>query len=130
MEATKSKPSHTKLHERIASVERRLENRRTRLLDDARESALAVNDSASKMIPVAAAIGAGVVALLVARRFTPRARRLRYYEELRDARSPDPRRGVRWASLAGLAGTVFRIATSPQVRGIVRNLREGRQRRY
>lgn len=130
MEATKTKPSHAKLHERIASVERRLENRRTRLLEDARESTLAASEAATKVIPIAAAVGAGVVALLVARRFTPKARRMRHYDELREARFPEARRGVRWASLAGLAGTAFRLATSPQLRGIVKNLRERRNHRY
>ena len=129
---TKTKPdkaSHSDLHERIASVERRLENRRTRLLEDARETTQAAGQAATKVVPIAAAAGAGLLAMYLMRRRKPAPRYVRYdeYGYVPDA---DQRRRVRWASLAGIVGTVIRIATSPQFRAIVHNFAERRRRGY
>jgi hypothetical protein len=131
METTKTRPhkatpSHTALHARIASVERRLENRRTRLLEDAQEAGSAASQTASRVLPLAAALGAGALALYLTRRRTHRPA----YAAFADA-GPDAttRRGVRWASILGILGTVLRIATSPQLRAILHNLNE-RRRRY
>jgi hypothetical protein len=120
-----SKPSHAELHDRIASVERRLEHRRARLLDDARESAQAASSAATKVIPIAAAAGAGLLALYLTRRRPAAQRYARYAYDDFD-RGVDQRRRVRWASLAGIVGTAIRIATSPQVRAILQQLRERR----
>ena len=127
MEATKSKPSHAELHDRIASVERRLERRRARLIDDVRESTDAAGHAATKVVPIAAALGAGLLAMYLTRRRTPKPRTIRYDDE-RYIPESDQRRGVRWASIAGLVGTAIRIATSPQLRAILHNLRERRAR--
>jgi hypothetical protein len=131
MEATKTKPkpSHADLHDRIATVERRLEHRRARLLDDVRESTDAASTAATKAIPIAAALGAGLVAMYVMRQRTPKARLERYYDELDEARNVNQRRGVRWASLAGIVGTLFRIATHPQVRAVLQQFVERRRGR-
>jgi hypothetical protein len=127
MEATKTKPSHSEFHDRIASVERRLERRRARLLDDVRESTDAAGQAATKLVPIAAALGAGLLAMYLTRRRTHKPRYLRYDDE-RYVPESDQRRGVRWASLAGLVGTIIRVATSPQFRAIVQNFRERRAR--
>lgn len=121
-----SKLSHAALHDRIAWVERRLARRRSRLLDTARESAAAASRTATKFLPLAAALGAGLVALYFTRRRShPRsysAYRARYVD-------PPPRRAVRWASLAGILGSVVRIATSPQLRALWYGYRRARDRR-
>lgn len=122
-----SKLSHAALHDRIAWVERRLERRRSRLLDTARESAAAASRTATKFLPIAAALGAGLVALYFTRRRRPLPRsysayRARYAD-------PVPRRAVRWASLAGILGSVVRIATSPQLRALWYGYRRAKERR-
>jgi hypothetical protein len=122
---TKPAPNHAELHERIAAVERRLEHRRARLIEDARESTHAASQAATKVIPIAAALGAGLVALYLTRRRSPSARYPRNDYDTYD-RSAGTRRGVRWASIAGIIGTAIRIGTSPQVRAIIQHLRERR----
>jgi len=128
MQATKTrdKLDRSELTDRIATVERRLENRRARLLEDARESAHAASDAASKVLPIAAAAGAGLLAFYLIRGRRSSARRAyRRYDDWDGAATP--RRRVRWASIAGLLGTAVRIGTSPQFRAIVQNLRERRR---
>ena len=127
METTKTKPDRGEINDRIAVVEQRLERRRTRLLEDLRESRDAAGQAANKAVPLAAAVGAGVLAMYLMRRRESRPRAIRYADE-RYVPESDQRRRVRWASLAGLVGTAIRIATSPQLRAIVQNLRERRGR--
>ncbi len=120
-----NKLSHSELHERIAAVERRLERRRARLLEDARESAVAASHTATKVVPIAAALGAGLVALyFTRRRSTPRT-----YSAFRAQHADPPRRGLRWAQLVGIIGSAVRIGTSPQVRAFWHGYRRARQRR-
>lgn len=127
---TKPKPSHAELHDRIASVERRLENRRARFLEDARESTQAAGHAATKVIPIAAAAGAGLLAFYLLKGRRSSRRHARYaYDYDGDDRRADQRRGVRWASIAGILGTAIRIGTSPQLRAIIDNLRERRRTR-
>jgi hypothetical protein len=116
---------HADLNDRIARVEQRLERRRARLLADAGETVDAATDTAAKMLPLAAAVGAGLAALwLVRKRSAPRTLgTFRPHE-------PDPqRRRVRWAQIAGILGSAIRIGTSPQARSLWHNLR-ARRRRY
>jgi hypothetical protein len=119
-----TKLSHSELHDRIAAVERRLERRRARLLDDARESTAAASQTATKVLPLAAALGAGLLALyFTRRRSTPRS-----YSAYRARYADPPRRGVRWAQLVGIIGSAVRIGTSPQVRAFWHGFRRARQR--
>lgn len=120
-----SKLSHSALHDRIAAVEQRLERRRARLLDDARESTAAAAQTATKVVPIAAAVGAGLLALY----FTRRHSRPRSYGAYRAQYADPPRRGVRWAQLVGIVGSAVRIGTSPQVRAFWHGFRRARQRR-
>ena len=127
-----SKSSHAGLHGRIAAVERRLERRRTRLFDDASESTFAASQAATKVVPVAAAVGAGLVALyLMKRRATPppppRYSEYRAFREHLDADSS--RRGLRWAQILGLVGTAVRVGSSPQLRAFWHGFQRARQRR-
>ena len=121
-----SKLSHSALHDRIALVERRLERRRVRMLEDASETASAARQSATKFVPLAAALGAGLVAFyFMSRRVAPpsySAYRAQYH-------NPPPRRSVRWAQLIGIIGSAVRIGTSPQVRAFWHGYRRARQRR-
>jgi hypothetical protein len=120
-----NKLSHATLHDRIATVERRLERRRARLLEDASETASAARQSATTLVPIAAALGAGLVALYwMRRRSVPR------YSAYRAQYAPPPtRRAVRWAQLIGIIGSAFRIGTSPQVRAFWHGFQRARQRR-
>jgi hypothetical protein len=120
-----TKLSHSELHDRIAAVERRLERRRARLLDDARESTAAASQTATKVLPVAAALGAGLLALY----FTRRRPRARTYSAYRAQFAEPRRRGLRWAQLVGIIGSAVRIGTSPQVRAFWHGFRRARQRR-
>lgn len=99
--------SHTQISDRIAALERRLENRRVRLKEDSREAADAASYTAARILPVAAAVGAGLLAWWMTRRrrqvFVPRG-------------TEEARRGLRWASIAGIVGSAIRIGTSPQAR--------------
>ena len=123
-----NKLSHAALHDRIALVERRLERRRVRMLEDASETASAARQSATKFVPLAAALGAGLVALyLMRRRSSPptpsySAYRTQYH-------NPPPRRSVRWAQIVGILGSVVRIGTSPQLRAFWHGYRRARERR-
>jgi hypothetical protein len=65
--------------------------------------------------------------MYLTRRRMPRSR-YQPYDAYAYVPESDQRRRVRWASLAGIVGTVIRIATSPQFRAIVHNFRERRQR--
>lgn len=120
-----TKLSHSALHDRIAAVERRLERRRARLLEDARESTAAASQTATKVVPIAAALGAGLLALY----FTRRRSRPRSYSAYRAQYVDPPRRGVRWAQIVGILGSAVRIGTSPQVRAFWHGFRRARQRR-
>lgn len=122
-----SKLSHSGLHDRIAAVERRLERRRSRLLDDARESASAAGRTATKVVPVAAALGAGLLALYLTRRHASLARPSRF-SAFRARYADPPRRAVRWAQLAGILGSVVRIGASPQLRALIQGYRAARAR--
>jgi hypothetical protein len=130
METTrhKEKLSHGQLHDRIAAVEQRLERRRARLLDDAQETGTAASHAATRALPIAAAVGAGLLAMWMTRRHrTSKVARPHY--RVVEVEPGDARRGLRWASIAGIIGSAIRIGTHPQVRAIVRNLGE-RRRRY
>ncbi len=117
--------SHSDLHARIAKVERRLERRRARLLADVRESTSAASHTATKLVPVAAALGAGLIALY----FTRRHSKPPTYSAYRTQYVDPPRRGVRWAQIAGIVGSAIRIGTSPQVRAFWHGFRRARERR-
>lgn len=120
-----SKLSPSELHARIANVERRLERRRARLLADFRETSAAGSQTAMKLVPVAAALGAGLLALY----FTRRRSKARAYSAYRAQSIDPPRRGLRWAQLVGIAGSLVRIGTSPQVRAFWHGYRRARERR-
>ena len=123
------KAHHPDISARIASVERRLERRRTRLLDDFRESTGAASQAATKVVPVAAALGAGIVALYLTRKFTARRPPPPTYSEYRARYGEPQRRGLRWGQLAGVVATAFRIGTSPQFRAFWQGYRRARERR-
>lgn len=113
------------LNDRIARVEQRLERRRTRFLSDASETMDAATDTATRVLPIVAAVGAGLAALwLVRRRSAPRT-----YRAYRAMQTEPARRRVRWAQLAGILGSAIRIGTSPQARSLWHNFR-ARRRRY
>lgn len=120
-----TKLSHSELHDQIAAVERRLERRRARLLEDARESTAAASHAATKVVPFAAALGAGLIALY----FTRRRSKARSHGAYRARYADQPRRGLRWAQLVGIIGSAIRIGTSPQVRAFWHGFRRARQRR-
>lgn len=126
-----SKSSHSSLHGRIAAVERRLERRRTRLFDEARESTSAASQAATKVVPVAAAVGAGLVALYLMKRRSAPLPPPRYsdYRAFREHYAEPPRRGLRWAQVLGLVGTAVRIGNSPQLRAFWHGYQRARQRR-
>lgn len=127
MEAKKNR-SLSDLGDRIELIERRLENRRARLLDQAHESAHAAGDAVRRVAPIAAAVGAGLVAMYLVRGRGRRSPRYAFRGD--DGFTPsEQRRTVRWASIAGILGTAFRIATSPQVRALVQHYRERHARR-
>jgi hypothetical protein len=114
------------LSDRITRVEQRLERRRARFLADAGEAVDAVADTSTKVLPVVAALGAGLAALwLLRRRSTPRT-----YSAWRAQQqaAPAARRGLRWAQIAGILGSAIRIGTSPQARSLWHNLRARRTR--
>jgi hypothetical protein len=116
-----SKPD---LSDRIARVEQRLERRRARFLADAGEAVDAATDTTTKVLPVVAAVGAGLAALwLVRRRSAPRT-----YDAYRAEQTAPARRGLRWAQIAGILGSAIRIGTSPQARSLWHNLRARRHR--
>ena len=86
----------------------------------------AASDTAAKVLPVAAAVGAGLAALwLVRKRTAPRT-----FAAYRPPETTAHRRRVRWAQLAGILGSAIRIGTSPQARSLWHNLRARRRRRY
>ena len=126
-----SKASRFDISDRIASVERRLERRRTRLLDDLRESKEAASESATKVVPIAAALGAGLVALYFTRRRMSSRPPPSYSEYRRhvDRYEDPPRRGLRWGRIAGILGTAIRIGASPQVRAFWHGYQRARERR-
>ena len=62
-----SKLSHSELHDRIALLERRLDRRRARLMEHTGEAAEAARHAAVYVLPVAVAVGAGVVAMWIMR---------------------------------------------------------------
>lgn len=117
---------HFDLNDRISRVEQRLERRRARLLSDASEAVDAATDATAKVLPIAAAVGAGLAALwLVRRRSAPRT-----YSAYRAMHAEPARRRVRWAQIAGILGSAIRIGTSPQARSLWHNLQARRRRRY
>jgi hypothetical protein len=126
-----SNPTHGALHDRIAAVERRLERRRARLLDNASESTVAAGQAATKVVPVAAALGAGLLALYLMKRRTtpPPPPSYSDYRHFRSSYADQSRRGLRWAQLFGLLGTAYRVGTSPQLRAFWHGFQRARQRR-
>jgi hypothetical protein len=126
-----SKPSHSFLHDRIAAVERRLERRRSRLIDEASETTHAASQAATKVVPVAAAVGAGLLAMYLMRRRAapPPPPSYSAYRNFREHYADPPRRGLRWAQLLGLVGTAYRVGTSPQLRAFWHGFQRARQRR-
>ncbi|HVF62766.1 MAG TPA: hypothetical protein VNE58_02080 [Casimicrobiaceae bacterium] len=124
--------SHSELHQRIKSVERRLERRRARLLDDFDETVAAAGRIARKGAPIVAAVTAGLIALYFTRRRATRVQVPSFSAfRARFGRGMDEptRRSVRWASIAGTAGTVLKIVTSPQARALWNGFKRGRQYR-
>jgi len=120
--------THSELHKRIGQVERRLERRRTRLLHQSADATNAAADTATKVLPVAAALGAGLVALYFTRKLRRPPALPRTYSAFRDSYA-EPRRGLRWAQLVGLVGTAVRIGTSPQARAFWHGFKRARQRK-
>jgi hypothetical protein len=123
-----------KLGERISAIEQRLENRRLRFREDTEEAKVAASVTARKWLPVAAAAGAGLAALwLLNRRRSGEQRRIVYEPRVVDE-DYGKRRGVRWASLLGIASTAYKFGTSPQGRVLIATLRDrfgrGRATRY
>jgi hypothetical protein len=110
--------------ERIQALEQRLEHRRQRWREDIDEVKVAAQLAARKWLPVAAAAGAGIAALWLARRGR-NGRRTLQYVTAGDAARRAQRRGVRWASLLGIASTAYRFATSPQGRLLADAIRRG-----
>jgi hypothetical protein len=102
------------INDRIRSIEQRLENRRVRLRNDTDEAKTAAAATARRWLPIAAAAGAGLAALWLTRRAkaSPRV----YVPYAADGAVQVNRRGVRWASLLGLASTAYKLGTSPQAR--------------
>ncbi len=123
------KLSHSELHDRIASLERRLERRRLRLLEDTKEATSAASQVAAYALPAAAAIGAGALAVWLTRRRRRTPIRMSFRNPFVSDRAAT-RRGVRWASIAGLVGSAIRIGTSPAARAAFNALRRRRQVRY
>lgn len=115
--------------ERIKSIEQRLENRRVRLRNDVDETKFAVSSATRRWLPVAAAAGAGVAALWLVRRSPPRPSMLDRMTAPIDRREANQRRGVRWASLLGIASTAYKLGTSPQARVVLAALRRRGYRR-
>jgi hypothetical protein len=121
-----SKLSHAALHARIALVERRLQRRRARMLEDAIETASAARQTATKFVPIGAALGAGLLALYLMR---GRSNTPRYSAYRAQYQNPPARRAVRWAQLVGVIGSAIRIGTSPQLRAFWHGYRRARERR-
>ncbi len=121
-----NKLSHSQLHDRIAAVERRLTRRRAQLFDNARESGSAAKRTAIQALPFVAALGAGLVALYFTRRHQAKRPVSAWF---RPPAADPPRRAVRWASIAGILGSVVRIGTSPHVRALWYGYQRARQRR-
>ena len=104
---------------RIQAIEQRLENRRTRMRVDADEAQTAAIVAARRWLPVAAAAGAGLAALWLARRMRPASRALPVASALAGAATG--RRGVRWASLLGLASSAYKLGTRFQAGRLLAN---------
>jgi hypothetical protein len=110
------------IKDRIQTLEQRLENRRVRLQEDTDEAKTAAVVTARKWLPVAAAAGAGLAALWFTRRNVRSSRGyVPQYVPYGEAQSA--RRGVRWASLLGIASTAYKFATSPQGRLLIDSVR-------
>lgn len=115
------------IDERIRALEQRLENRRVRLRNDTDEAKDAALVTARKWLPIAAAAGAGLAALWLTRRSTSSRHG---FQPSYDS-APAQRRGVRWASLLGLASTAYKLGTSPQARVLFDAIRKrAAARRY
>jgi hypothetical protein len=113
----------TAIKDRIQSLEQRLENRRIRLREDTDEAKVAAVVTARKWLPVAAAAGAGLAALWFTRRHVRSSRGfVPQYVPYGEAQAT--RRGVRWASLLGIASTAYKFATSPQGRHLIDSVRK------
>lgn len=108
-----SKNDSKSLNERISEVEERLERRRAYLTEDTQEAATAASDTVARVAPIAAVVGAGLAGMWLGNRLTGR-RRTRHATTASPAAMP--RRGLRWASLAGIIGTAIRLGTSPEGR--------------
>lgn len=119
-----SDPKPRPIDERIADVERRLEFRRGRIEYDVRE----IKDRLSRQsrwLPLGAAAGAIVVGFAIARaRSRPEAARTLYAP----GRVYEARKAGMAASVLGLAGSIARIALSPQGRLLWKAFRRGIER--
>lgn len=115
--------SATAINDRIHALEQRLENRRLRLREDTDEAKVAVQTTARKWLPVAAAAGAGLAALWFTRRHRQHETALPFLAHGYEGAQVN-RRGVRWASLLGIASTAYKFATSPQGRLLISGLRK------
>jgi hypothetical protein len=119
--------SSAAIADRIHSLEQRLENRRVRLRNDVDETKLALGTTTRRWLPVAAAAGAGLAALWLVRRSPPQPSLLqRFTAPWQQPVEPVNRRGVRWASLLGLASTAYKLGTNPHVRAFLGGLRRRR----
>ncbi len=103
------------LDERIATVERKLELRRERIVRHLQEVRAGVG-SASRWLPLIAAGGALVVGVLAARRRT-----------VSPATATAVRRTSWLATAVAIAGTATRVAMSPQARALWNAWRDNRR---
>ncbi len=126
---TSSDTTQSPIGERIQALEQRLEHRRQRWREDTDEAKVAAQLAARKWLPVAAAAGAGIAALWWTRRGR-NGRGTLQYVTAGDAARLAQRRGVRWASLLGIASTAYKFATSPQGRLLADAVRRRVRPRY
>ena len=122
-----SKAGQESLSERIEEIERRLERRRNVLTEDSQEAATAASETFSRVVPIAAVVGAALAGLWVGSRVTGGRRRRREVQQVSPS-TATTRRGLRWASLAGLLGSAVRIGSSPQARMVWNAVRRRRDR--
>jgi hypothetical protein len=120
-----SKDPSISLSDRIEQIERRLERRRSLLTEDSQEAADAASETVSRVVPIAAVIGAALAGLWVGTRFTG-GRRRRRFEPAQAAPGVQARRGRRWASLLGIVGSAVRIGSSREARMVFDAIRRRR----
>ena len=122
-----SKAGQESLSERIEQIERRLERRRHLLTEDSQEAATAASETMSRVVPIAAVFGAALAGLWVGTRVIG-GRRRRPAQHQHAPSAATARRGLRWASVAGLVGSAVRIGSSPQARMVWDAIRRRKDR--